>query len=185
MKIIAAVLLSSVVISAVHAQIQLEATNSPTKIETLESVTNAIIVKGLGDAGSVSVGSGVMAFQLKESFNVDTGARLLGLTLEYTQASFRRREVIDYDELALLLKAIDSILAVNHNVTQLPNFVVEFKTKSGFQVIGIGNQRQSFIQMHLQFGSGERIMVNPTQMVQLRGMLANCQTALEALGAAK
>ena len=185
MKMIAAVLLSSVFIAAAHAQTPPETTNAPTKIETLESSTNAIIVKGLGDAGSVSVGSGVMAFQLKESFDVDTGARLQGLTLEYTQGNFRRREVIDYDEIALLLKAIDSVLAVNHDVTQLPNFVVEFRTKSGFQIIGIGNQRQSLTQMYLQLGTGERIIVNPTQMVQLRGMIANCQTALDALGAAK
>lgn len=186
MKLIVAVLVSSVMAHLIHAQSLPSATNAtPTKIEMLEATTNAIIVKGLGDAGSVSVGSGVMVFQLKESFNADTGARLHGLSLDYAQSNYHRRELIDYDELNLLIKAIDYILSVNHNVTRLPNFMVQFRTRTGFQVIGIGNQRQSFTEMYLQFSSGERMPVNPTQMAQLRGMLANCAVALEALGARK
>jgi hypothetical protein len=186
MRIIAAVLLSSVLASAVHAQSTTETTNAPpTKIETLESATNAIIVRGIGDAGSASVGSGTLTFRLKSSSNVDTGAQLQGLTLEYTVANFHQRAVIDYDELAGLLKAIDYIQTVNHDVTQLPNFVVSFRTKSGFQVIGVGSRRQSFVQLFLQFGNGGRIVANPSQMSQVRGMIANCKVALEALASSK
>lgn len=186
MKIIAAVLLSSVLASAVHAQTIMETTNvAPTKIETLESQTNAIIVRGIGTASTLSAGPGMLTFQLKESFNADTGAILHGLLLDYAMGSFHRRIVIDYDEITPLLKAMDYIQTVNHDVTQLPNFEVEFRTKSGFQVICIGNQRQTAVQMFMKFGDDDRILVNSTQMSQLRVMVAQCQVALDALREAK
>lgn len=185
MKIIAAVLLSSVLSWAVHAQSPTEITNvSPTKIETLESQTNAIIVRGIGTASTLSAGPGMLTFQLKESFNADTSAKLHGLLLDYALANFHRRMVLDYDELALLLKAMDYIQTVNHDVTQLPNFEVQFRTRSGFQVIGIGNQRQTTVQMFLKFGDDERIPVSSTQMSQLRTMISQCLVALDALRAA-
>ncbi len=186
MKIIAAVLLSSALASAVHAQIMTETTNvAPTKIETLEAQTNAIIVRGIGTASTLSTGPGMLTFQLKESFNADTDAILHGLMLDYATGNFHRRMVIDYDELTPLLKAMDYVQTVNHDVTQLPNFEVEFRSKSGFQIIGIGNQRQTAVQMFLKFGGDERIAVNSTQMAQLRVMIAQCQVALDALRGAK
>jgi len=186
MKIIAAVLLSLVLAAAVRAQTMTESTNvAPTKIETLEAQTNAIIVRGIGTASTLSAGPGMLTFQLKESLNADTGAKMHGLMLDYAMANFHRRMVIDYDELAPLLKAMDYIQTVNHDVTQLPNFEVQFRTRSGFQVIGIGNQRQTAVQMYMKFGGDERILVNSTQMAQLRVMIAQCQVALDALREAK
>ena len=185
MRIIAAVLLSTMLACAVRAQSPTETTNvAPTKIETLESQTNAIIVRGIGTASTMSAGPGMLTFQLKESFTPDTGAKLHGLMLDYAMSNFHRRMVIDYDELTPLLKAMDYIQTVNHDVTQLPNFEVEFRTRSRFQVIGIGNQRQTTIQMFLKFGGDERISVSSTQMSQLRAMIAQCQVALDALRAA-
>ena len=186
MKIIAAVLLSATLASAVHAQFLTEATNvTPTKIETLEAQTNAIIVRGIGTAGSLTAGTGLLTVQLKESLNADTNVKLLGLLLDYAQGNFHRRMVLDYDELALLLKAMDYIQTVNHDVTQLPNFEVVFRTKSGFQVIGIGNQRQTAVQIFMKLGDDERISVNSTQLSQLRTLIAQCQVALDALREAK
>ena len=186
MKIIAAVLLASALASAAHAQTMAVTTNvAPTKIEMLELQTNAIIVRGMGAASTLSAGPGMLTFQLKESFNADTGAKLHALMLEYAMGNFHRRMVIDYDELTPLLKAMDYLLTANHDVTQLPNFVVEFRTRSGFQVIGIGNQRQTAVQIFMKFGDDDRIPLNSTQMSQLRVMIAQCQVALDALREAK
>jgi len=186
MKIIATVLLSTTLALAVQAQFLTEATNvAPTKIETLESATNAIIVRGIGTAGSLTAGPGLLTLQLKESLNVDTNVKLLGLQLDYAQGNFHQRMLIDYDELSPLLTAMDYIQKVNHDVTQLPNFEVVFRTKSGFQVIGIGNQRQTAVQIFMKVGDDERIPVNSTQLSQLRTLIAQCQVALDALREAK
>jgi hypothetical protein len=191
MKIIATILLGSLfLLPTVRAQTDaatatLTTNVSPTQIEALEEQTNVIIIKGIGPGGSLTVGSGILTVQLKESFIPDNGARLQGLVLDYEQGEFHRRAVVDYDEIAPLLKAMDYIAAVSHDVSGLPDFEAAFKTKAGFQVIGIGNRRQTGVQMFLNFEWRERIPVSSVQMAELRNLIAQSQTALDALNVQK
>ena len=180
--ILAALLSGWLLLPTLHAQI----TNAPrTEIERLEAQTNVLIVRGFGPAGTVNLGQGVLSVRLKESFSPDTGRKLHGLILDYTEAGQRERVVLDYDELEPLLRGIDYIRAATYDVTTLPGFEAVFVTKNGFRVIAFGSQRQTSIQIFLQFEDGPRRLLNSDQIAQLRNVLSQSRNVLDELKAAK
>ena len=166
--------------------VQAQTTNVPqTDIEMLELQPDGIIVKGFGPAGSVSVGEGSLSVRVKESFNVDTGGKLEGLTLNYADGRNRERAVIDYEEIAPLLKGMDYLQSVTYDVTSLSGFEAAFQTKSGCRVSAFGSQRHTAIQLFIQFEGAPKIELNSDQAAQLRNVIAQGLDMLNSLRAAK
>ncbi len=177
MKIIMAVMLGGSLLS-----VQAQTTNAPrTEIEMLELQPDAIIVKGFSPAGSVSIGQGALSVRLKQSFNADTGGKLEGLVLDYTETGRRERAVIDYEEIEPLLRGLDYIRTATYDVTKLSGFEAVFQTKSGCRVIALGSQRHTGILNFLQFEGGERIGLSSDQIAQLRNVIAQGRDTLDSL----
>jgi hypothetical protein len=181
LKIMVAVVLGGSLLA-----VQAQTTNVPqTDIEMLELQPDGIIVKGFGPAGSVSIGQGTLSVRVRESSNVDTGGKLEGLTVDYTEGRSRERAVIDYEEIAPLLKGIDYIQAVTYDVTSLSGFEAAFQTKSGWRVSAFGSQRRTAIQIFIQFEGAPKIELNSDQTTQLRNVIAQGLDMLNNLRAAK
>ncbi len=166
--------------------VRAQTTNAPrTDLEMLELQPDGIIVKGFGPAGSVSVGQGTLSVRVKESFNVDTGGKLEGLTLDFTEGAQRERTVIDYEEIVPLLKGLDYIQSVNYDVTKLSGFETAFQTKSGCRFSAFGSQRHTAIQTFIQFEDAPKIELNSDQIAQLRNVIAQGLDMLNNLRAPK
>jgi hypothetical protein len=166
--------------------VQAQTTNAPrTDIEMLELQPDGIIVKGFGPAGSVNVGQGTLSVRVRESVNVDTGGKLEGLTLDFALGGRHARAVVDYDEIAPLLKGLDYIQAVTYDVTKLSGFEATFQTKSGWQVSAFGSQRHTAIQTFIQFADTTKIELNSDQIAQLRNVIAQGLDMLNNLRASK
>lgn len=162
----------------VHAQ----TTNAAaTEIESLENQTNVIIVKGYGQGGMVSIGSGILTVRLKESYALQSGAKLQAVVLDFAVGGEHQRAVVDYSEIDSLLGALDYVRTATYDVTGLPGFQIVYRTKDGFVVIGEGSHRQSSVQTFVQFDGCERILLDSDQMAQLRNTIAQAESMLNDL----
>ena len=163
-----------------------QATNAiQTDIENLEGQTNVLIVKGFGSGGMVSVGGGVLAVHLKESFSPDDGKKLQALVLDYNEGGARQRAIIDYVEIDSLLRGLDYIRTAAYGVTGLPSFEVIYRTRDGFKIIGVGSHRESSVQTYVQFDGCQRVLMDSDQMAQLRNTIAQARNTLDELKTAK
>lgn len=168
------------------ARAQIQTTNEiRANIEIFEAQTNLLLIKALGSGGQLSAGAGILSVRLKDTFTPDVSQRMQGLVLTYSEGERRERAVVDYDEIDSLLKAVDYIRSVNYDVTGLPSFEAEYRTRDGFRVLGIGSRRQTSVEDFVQFGAGGRIPLNSDQVVQLRGIISQARAALDELRPAK
>ena len=159
-----------------------------TELETFEAQTGTVIVKGAGQAGTMTVDAVGITVQFKESLNVNTGQKAYGATVEMTANNRRvRKAVIDYDELDAFLSGLDYLARVDYNVTTLPTFVAGYTTKSGFRVGAFTSQRRGAIQFFLQdyTANSGRILITPTQLAQFQNLIEQARKNLDALRAAK
>ncbi|MBW8864398.1 MAG: hypothetical protein JF609_05645 [Verrucomicrobia bacterium] len=156
-----------------------------TDIEIFETQTNVLVVKGFGTGGTVSVGAGLLAVRLKESYSPDVGNKLQGLVLDYSEGGEHQRAVIDYAEVDSLLRAVDFIKSATYDVTGLPGFEAVYQTRDGFRVTGVGAHRQSSVQTYVQFAGCQRILLDSDQMSQLRNAISQARNTLDQLKSPK
>ena len=162
-------------------------TNAPkTEIEMFESQTGAIIVKGFGQTGSMSVGATVVSVRCKESVNVNSGRKAYGLEVDFTEGNQpRERLFVDYDEIDSLLNGINYLVKITYDVTPLPGFEACYSTKSGLRVVAYSSKRQGGIQTFLQCPDRPRMVLTSDQMTQFHGLIGQAKDTLDSIRAAK
>ena len=166
--------------SAGHAQI---VTNAPkTELEIFEAQTGTVIVKGFGQAKSVTTSAVTIAVRCKESVDISAGTKQYGLEIELTGNSQPKEKIIvDYDELDALLNGIDYLIKISYDVTPLPAFEAVFLTKSGLRFEAHSSRRMGGIQTFLQYGDNPRIPLASDQVAQVRDLISQGRTALAAM----
>lgn len=155
-----------------------------TELETFEAQTGTVIVKGAGQAGTMTVDAVGITVQFKESLNVNTGQKAYGATIEITANNRRvRKAVIDYDELDAFESGLDYLARVDYNATTLPTFVAGYTTKSGFRVGAFTSQRRGAIQFFLQpyHTDSARILITSAQLSQFRTLIEQARKSLDLL----
>jgi hypothetical protein len=155
-----------------------------TQIGLFESQTGVVIVKGFGQAGSVSTGTAVISVRCKESTSASTGHKDYGIAVVIDANPWRGLAVVDYEELAALLNGMDSLGKMSYNVTSLPGFEATFTTKSGLRLIAFGDKQQGGIRTFLQYNDGPRISLASDQWTQLANLISQAKTTLDSLRAA-
>jgi hypothetical protein len=163
---------------AAHAQ---DTNALKTEIGLFESQTGVVIVKGFGQVGSVSTGGAVISVRCKESASAATGHKDYGITVEIEVNQWRELAIVDYDELDALLNGMDYLGKINYGVTPLPGFEATFTTKSGMELIALGNKQQGGIRTFLQYDDGPRIPLASDQWTQLANLIAQAKTTLDSL----
>lgn len=162
-------------------------TNAPkTEIEVFEAQTNAVIVKGFSQTGSMSVGTAVISVRCKESVNVNTGRKVYGLAVDFTEGNQpRERLFVDYDEIDSLLNGINYLVKITYDVTPLPGFEACYSTKSGLRVVAYSSRRQGGIQTFLQYSDHPRMALTSDQMTQFHGLIGQAKDTLDSIRNAK
>jgi hypothetical protein len=152
-----------------------------TQIGLFESQTGVVIVKGVGQIGSVSTGGAVIFVRCKESTSAATGHRDYGIAVEIEVTQWRRLAIVDYNELDPLLNGMDYLGKMTYNVTALPGFEATFTTKSGLELIAFGDKQQGGIRTYLQYDDGPRIPLASAQWTQLARLIEQAKAALDSL----
>jgi hypothetical protein len=157
-------------------------TNAPaTQIENFELQTDAIIIKGFGEIGSVSTEGGAVSVRCKESNNVTINQKMYGISVALTEAQARGALVVDYDELEGMIRALDYLGKISYQVTPMPGFDAGFTTRSGLRIGAHVDHRQSAIQLYLQFEDTEKIPVSADQFTQFENLINSAKTSLDAM----
>jgi hypothetical protein len=168
--------------SLAFASLAQDTTNTPkTEIENFEMQTGTVIVKGFGQAGSMTTGAGIISMRLKESIDVGHGRKQYGAVVELAANQQRELLIVDYDEMDSLLNGIDYLAKITYNATALPGFDAAFTTKSGLRISAHSERREGGIQAFLQFGDAPKIPLASDQLAQFQNLIAQAKSSLDAL----
>ena len=165
-------------------------TNAPkTILETFDSQTGVIVIKGSMVSGSVVAESGVVSVKCKESRDASTGRGESGLAIEVSEGQVLvDTAVVDYDELDSFLKAIDYISRADYRVTALPLFDVTYVTRGGFKISTYSSTRTpGTIKVALQSNhlNHSRVLLSPQQLAQFLTLVQQAKAKLDSLRTAK
>jgi hypothetical protein len=166
-----------------------QTTNAPaTVIENFELQTGTVIVKGFSTVGSISVGNAVITVRSKESSGIGHGQKTYGIAVGFSSSGSQPDNlipktflVVDYDELDSLTGGIDYLGKITYDVTPLAGFDASYTTKSGLRVIAHSDRRQGVIVTFIQFGDWRRIPLNSDQLTQLRNLITQAKSSLDAI----
>jgi hypothetical protein len=139
------------VISAVwwvnSTQAQLTNALPLTKLEAFDTNVEVVILKASSDAGSITADAGIVGVRCREITDTSTGRKEQGLSIDITsRASGKTSLLVDYDEIALLISAIDYIGRVEVTATPLTSFDAAYTTKGGFRIAALGTRTTGTIQ---------------------------------------
>jgi len=164
---------------AMHAQ---ETNLVKTEIENFEARTNTVIIKGFGQIGSASFGVGTVSIRSKETIDASTGSKAYGIMLELEGQNIPRQQaILDEFELEPLANGLEYLAKITSDVSALPSFTAEFKTRSGLQFIAHSGRRQSSIAYFIKFDQNPRVSLNTDEIVQLKSMVGQAVNALNDL----
>jgi hypothetical protein len=160
-----------------------DVTNAPkTEIETFEARTGTVIVKGLGQIGSVTTDAGVISVRCKESTDATSGQKQYGMAVVFDGNHHERaKAVVDEDEMDSLINGVNYLGKVTYTVTSLPSFEATYSTKSGLRLVAYSSKRQGGIQDFLQFGDSPRILLTSSQFAQLQALVSQAKSTLDSL----
>jgi hypothetical protein len=166
------------------AQSRAQITNQypATILETLESATGQVVVKGTAPIGSISIGSTDVSLVCKEDKLVSTGNKQYGVMIGIKPSGQAEdRTLIDYDEMDSLMASVDYLLRVDWSVTSLASFDASHTTKAGLRLKAFSSKRTSKIEFALNGSHLTRILLSPDQVSQFYALLAQGKAKLDAL----
>jgi len=154
-----------------------------TKLEAFEAQTGAVLIKGIGEVGSVS-GMGSLEVGVREFTHAGTGRKEYGVTIEVkASGTFERKDTafIDYDEIDSLLKGIDYISKIDKSVTPLPSFEAVYTTKGELRVITYSTKGK--VQAAVQSGriGAASAFISLDQLAKFRGLIADAKAKLDSI----
>jgi len=152
-----------------------------TDIENFEAQTNALMVKGYGPVGTVTIGSGTVTVRAKETVDIGHGQKLYGIVFELGGEGQRFVSVLDEDELEPLTNALDYLSKITYDVTPLASFTADYKTKNGMRFVAHSARRQGGIQYFLQFEDASRMAVTTDQLSQLANLVNQAREIINGL----
>ncbi len=156
-----------------------------TKLESFDTNTEVVVLKAATDVGSISADAGTVALKCREMTDLSTGRKEQGLSIEITPRS-QPREVllIDYDEIAPLVAAIDYISKLDVTVTPLNSFDAAYTTKGGFRIAALGTRKTGAIQFGVRNARTSSIPVtfSRDQMNRLSALINQAKSILDSLG---
>jgi hypothetical protein len=169
------------------ASVSAQDTNAlKTTLGVFEAQTGVLMVKSFGPIGSMSVGAAEISVRGKETWEVNTSHKLHGLDIEITGNNpARERIMVDDDEIAALLGAMDYFLKITSDVTTLPSFDATYTTKCGLRFSAYSVRKNGGIQLFLQYDDHPRMALTTAQIAQLYALIDQAAKALDALPAGK
>lgn len=155
-------------------------TNAPaTEIENFELQTDAVIVKGVSQIGSVATEAGTILVRCKESDNVTSGQKQYAVAIVIEDNQSRLVLFVDYDELDALIHGLDFLSKVTYEVTTMPAFDASITTRSGFRAGAHSERRQGSIELFVRFGDTLRVPLTADQFNQLQNLITQAKSTLD------
>lgn len=170
-------------LSLTLASAQEEVTNSvSTQLEMLEARTNALIVRGVGQVGAVSINSGTVTVRCRESNDLSHNQKLYGVVFVFKGEGLPRQDaVVDDDELDDFIAMLDYLMKITPEVTAMPAFEAHYTTRSGIRFSALGSRHQPGIQFFLRYDDSARFSISSDQLQQIRNLASQARGQINNL----
>jgi hypothetical protein len=122
-----------------------------TKLEAFDTNVSTVIIKATTEIGSIAVNAGTVSVRCREITDNGSGQKEQGIAVEMMLTGQTRDTLlVDYEEVAPLLAAIDYLIKLDFNVTSLNAFDATYTTRGGFRVAAFGLRRNSTVQFAIR-----------------------------------
>lgn len=154
-----------------------------TKLESLMSETESVVIRGYTRIGSV-IGSRGTAYVTALEVTDAAGRREQGVAVEIGEMAgpdpADERAYIDYDEIAPLLKGIDYIMRLDNKATKLSRYEAHYQTRGGLLLVSFNTQSGTATAISTEGGRRSRFVLRPTGLVEFRNLIENAKEVLDA-----
>jgi hypothetical protein len=155
-----------------------------TKLEAFETNIATLIIKGTTEVGAVSTDNGVVSVKCKEMTDTAAGRKEHGIAVEISRPGQSKDVMlIDYEELAALLNAIDYLSKLDVTISALNTFDAAYTTKAGFRIAALGTRRTGLVQFgvrDVRFGAAP-VPLSREEMTRLWSLIDVARKQLDAL----
>ena len=155
-----------------------------TKLEALDDRHSTVIIKGYTRITTVDVrGIRVDAVEMRDLGSAVGRAKGLVITLrEGGERPNENRAFVDYDEIDLLLNAIDAVSRVDESVTKLAGFEARYKTIGDLEV-GVFRQTRSGTAVTMTTGICDLATVSMSldDLAKVRAMIQEAKERLDQI----
>jgi hypothetical protein len=155
-----------------------------TKLEALDDRHSTVIIKGFTRITTVDVrGIRVDAVEMRDLGSAVGRAKGLVITLrEGGEQPKEDRAFVDYDEIDLLLNAIDAVSRADETVTKLAGFEARYKTIGDLEV-GVFRQTRSGTAVTMTAGLCDLVTISMSldDLGKVRAMFQEAKTRLDEI----
>ncbi len=155
-----------------------------TKLEAFDTNLSVVILKASTDVGAISADAGDVGVRGREITDASTGLKEQGIALDITvKGQAKDTLLIDYDEIASLVTAIDYITKLDVSVTPLTAFDAAYTTKGGFRIAALGTRRTGVIQFGVRDARSlsTPVVFSRDDMSRLSGLINQAKGVLDSV----
>jgi hypothetical protein len=155
------------------------------KLEDFEGRAETLLIKGRHWIGTVRGQNGgsarVEATEIRDPISATTVSGVV-ITIEGGPQG-EIRSLIDYDEIDLLLKSMDTALKASDGISRLSHFEVRYRTKGDFEIMVFKQMENNAIAAAIEGGFFERSRLYLTidDLTKLRWMISQAKDQLNEL----
>lgn len=156
-----------------------------TKLEEFDRRYATVLVKGFTQVATLNARDGDVRVDAMEYRDSGNGTRAAGLVIalrENREGIPENRSFIDYEEISLLVKAIDSLATANETMTKLVSFEVRYRTFGDLE-ISVFRQSRTGNAVSISSGICDTVTLTLTldELTRLRGMILEAKTRLDEI----
>jgi len=155
-----------------------------TKLEAFETNVGNIIIKATTELGVISAKTAAISVKCKEFTDTATRRKEQGIAVEIGRLGLPRDVMlIDYDELASLLNAINYLNKLDVSVSSLESFDAAYTTRGGFRIAALGTRRTGLVQFGIRDVrvSAPPVVLTRDEMTRLSSLLDQSKAQLDGL----
>ncbi len=155
-----------------------------TKLEAFETNTSVVILKASTDLGSISGRTGTVVVKCRETTDTSTGRKEQGIAIVITpKGQAKETLLIDYDEIASLMAALQYLGQVGVTVTPLATFDASYTTKGGFRVAALGSRLTGAVQFAVRDARNNSvpIFLSSIDLNRLSSRIEQAKTTLDGV----
>ena len=159
-----------------------------TRLEAFEATTGRVIIKGTEELGSITAKNGLITVKVHEYRDVPSNQRQLGIAVIVRQnETTEDTTTIDEDELEALLAGIDYVSKADPSISSLNHFEAFYASRAGLRVASYSSRRTSTVEASITSNRHLRskTWLNMSQLAQLKNLVEQAQTKIEAIRKAR
>ena len=153
-------------------------------LEEFESRLGTLLIKGHTYVGTVRAQGGNARVEAMEIRDTGNSQRALGVVIVIApdNAPGEIRSLIAYEDIDLLIKAIDTAAKADETITKLTHFEVRYRTPGDFEVI-VFKQLAGGVAVAVEGGFFERtrLLLTLEDLTRLRWMIAQAKDRLDEI----